>query len=133
MWVLGGAPKAAEQAQTSYQVAQANYQATRAQLEQSRAGVHAVVETRPAVVEEDVAAHLPREGRVLFLDLLLDQDAVFVRQELDDLPAEEKESPIDLLSLDVGMTDTIRNLLPADGTADGFDRIAAALLSRGVS
>lgn len=25
------------------------------------------------------------------------------------------------------MTDTIRNLLPADGTADGFDRIAAAL------
>ena len=34
---------------------------------------------------------------------------------------------VDLLSLDVGMTDTIRNLLPADGTADGFDRIAAAL------
>lgn len=34
---------------------------------------------------------------------------------------------VDLLSLDVGMTDTIRNLLPADGAADGFDRIAAAL------
>ena len=34
---------------------------------------------------------------------------------------------VDLLSLDVGMTDTIRSLLPADGTADGFDRIAAAL------
>ena len=34
---------------------------------------------------------------------------------------------VDLLSLDIGMTDTIRNLLPADGTADGFDRIAAAL------
>jgi hypothetical protein len=34
---------------------------------------------------------------------------------------------VDLLSLDVGMTDTIRNLLPADGTADGFDRSAAAL------
>lgn len=34
---------------------------------------------------------------------------------------------VDLLSLDPGMTDTIRDLLPADGTADGFDRIAAAL------
>jgi len=34
---------------------------------------------------------------------------------------------IDLLALDPGMTDTIRGLLPADGTADGFDRIAAAL------
>lgn len=34
---------------------------------------------------------------------------------------------VDLLGLDAGMADTIRARLPADGTADGFDRIAAAL------
>jgi hypothetical protein len=34
---------------------------------------------------------------------------------------------VDLLALDQGLADTIRARLPADGTADGFDRIAAAL------
>jgi len=34
---------------------------------------------------------------------------------------------VDLLALDPGLADTIRARLPADGTADGFDRIAAAL------
>ena len=34
---------------------------------------------------------------------------------------------VDLLGLDAGMADTIRARLPADGAADGFDRIAAAL------
>lgn len=34
---------------------------------------------------------------------------------------------VDLLGLDAGMADTFRARLPADGTADGFDRIAAAL------
>jgi hypothetical protein len=34
---------------------------------------------------------------------------------------------VDLLGLDPGMAASIRNMLPADGTSDGFDRVAASL------